>query len=862
MTARTPTPLWLVAIALSAQLAGGCLSPSSVTCRNGTICPAGTVCGNGAQSCVPGPEVAACRGLAENADCTVFGGSGHCQAGLCLLPQCGDGVRNGSESCDGIDFGGKTCMSLGFANAPGLICNSDCTFDVSHCTGFCGDGLIGGNEACDGTNLDNQTCQSLHYYSQVSPLKCTDGCAFDTSGCFGICGDKTVNGPEQCDTVGPTLSCIQAGFDYGSATCSTSCQNDFDGCVKIGAWQVASILQSTGLTGVWGSGPTDVYAVGGATVTHWNGSVWSQTDRAIGGYEVGAQAVWGSGPSDLFVAGGSGGRPAIFHWNGSQWTADSPAALTSFPNRIWGSGPQDIYLLSSDGVIHGDGKSWSKLSLADDYRNIGGSGPDDVYLVTKAGGLVHWNGSQWTNVTGVPAVMSVWADEPDDLFAVGGTGTIERWNGTSWSAMSSGTSGDLNAVWGSGPDDVFAVGNGLIDHWDGTAWTPESLPGTALDAVWAGGWGAFAVGSTIERRDPSRWGTLPFEGKPPVLHGVWSGAPDDLFAVGDGGTLAHWDGTSWTTTVLDPTVTMRAVWGNGPSDVLAVGDATSSGAPTLAHWDGTSWSPLATSPPVIPSTDLNGVWSSSATNVYVVGQAIDRSALFHWDGAEWSDLDSAAFPTTEGPPLAGIWGDGPGNVIVYGSRGPVAYWDGTTWSGGPTGFTTTITSAWSSGSTLVAVTEGGAVWEAPSPSFLWGGDAPYDATYVTMSPLRAVRGSGLGDVFAAGDNVLFHQRGNIWQEIALPIPGSVYGLWVTPARVTLVGTMGELHLDRASVTCAGPERACNDGWDNDCDGLADAADPDCVGQVPENCANQIDDDGDGQVDCGDPDCRNFPVCQR
>ena len=36
-------------------------------------------------------------------------------------------------------------------------------------------------------------------------------------------------------------------------------------------------------------------------------------------------------------------------------------------------------------------------------------------------------------------------------------GTIVRWNGAVWSPVASGTTNDLLGIWGSGPDDVWAV---------------------------------------------------------------------------------------------------------------------------------------------------------------------------------------------------------------------------------------------------------------------------------------------------------------------------------------------------------------------------------------------------------------------
>lgn len=58
---------------------------------------------------------------------------------------------------------------------------------------------------------------------------------------------------------------------------------------------------------------------------------------------------------------------------------------------------------------------------------------------------------------------------------------------------------------------------------------------------------------------------------------------------------------------------------------------------------------------------------------------------------------------------------------------------------------------------------------------------------------------------------------------------------------------------------------CNDGLDNDCDGLADCADPDCTLDPAciagvEDCGNGLDDDGDTLVDCADPDCTFSPLC--
>ncbi len=62
------------------------------------------------------------------------------------------------------------------------------------------------------------------------------------------------------------------------------------------------------------------------------------------------------------------------------------------------------------------------------------------------------------------------------------------------------------------------------------------------------------------------------------------------------------------------------------------------------------------------------------------------------------------------------------------------------------------------------------------------------------------------------------------------------------------------------VPTENPEVSCSDGVDNDCDGLIDAADPDCGPvcvpnePVEASCSDGVDNDCDGLTDGADPDC--------
>ena len=83
----------------------------------------------------------ACEGLADGTSCRVEGALGACRDQACEVFECGNGVREGTERCDGADLGDSTCATLGYdEETTGLACTDACQFDVEGCVRSCGDG--------------------------------------------------------------------------------------------------------------------------------------------------------------------------------------------------------------------------------------------------------------------------------------------------------------------------------------------------------------------------------------------------------------------------------------------------------------------------------------------------------------------------------------------------------------------------------------------------------------------------------------------------------------------------------------------------------------------------------------------------
>jgi len=223
----------------SSSSGGTTAAESSTTAMDGSTTLPVEECGNGV---IEGEEV--CDGTAlDGEDCTTqgFDGgqllcaddcSGYISAG-CSNFACGNGIAEGPmEVCDYMDFAGSTCQSEGFDNGF-LACSLDCmTLRTDGC-GTCGDYIVDDEEVCDQFLTLGQTCESQGYSS--GQLDCMPDClTYDFSQCI-MCGNDIIDGVEPCD--GPDLAgadCVSEGYVGGTLACTNDCALDISGCNTCG----------------------------------------------------------------------------------------------------------------------------------------------------------------------------------------------------------------------------------------------------------------------------------------------------------------------------------------------------------------------------------------------------------------------------------------------------------------------------------------------------------------------------------------------------------------------------------------------------------------------------------------------------
>lgn len=286
------------------------------------------------------------------------------------------------------------------------------------------------------------------------------------------------------------------------------------------AWQVVfdeSTLDRAVLS-IWGTGPDDVFAVGGplgngqeTLVIHYDGSSWTEL------HPGGTETYWwvgGSGPQDVWMVGEKG---RITHWDGKTFMEHS-SGTTATLWGVWAASPTDAWVVGgtpeggtnapNDLVFHWNGASFSSVTLPQilgrSYYKVWGRSSDDLYVVGEAATIWHKKGATWTLESDPPlasaTLFTVAGSKTGDVYAVGNF-DILRSSGTTWEKLPLELTGSANGVATSTADEAAIVGfGGMKQRYVAGEWIDDFLeePHADLHATWAEGNGAYwAVGGNF-----------------------------------------------------------------------------------------------------------------------------------------------------------------------------------------------------------------------------------------------------------------------------------------------------------------------------------------------------------------------------
>lgn len=275
-------------------------------------------------------------------------------------------------------------------------------------------------------------------------------------------------------------------------------------------------------------------------------------------------AIHGSGPNDVWAVGEAG---ITTHWNGSEWQLVDSGIRTDLFD-VFVLGPNEAWAVGNAQILRWDGSRWSPAPALEDLK-----------LSYEEGGFAH----------------EVWASSPSDVWVMVQTNSgrpkgVRRWNGTVWQKADFDNGGYFSVgMWGTDPANVwFVTGSNTLLHWDGETIekvTPETtsrldwfaISGTRADLIHALGTGDGAF--SVLRFDGQVWSplsneTLPPEGATDRWESIWS-TGEKVWLAGNGGAVAHFDGTTWTMeSYVDLQVPdLTDVWGASEADVWIVGRA-------------------------------------------------------------------------------------------------------------------------------------------------------------------------------------------------------------------------------------------------------------------------------------------------
>lgn len=338
-------------------------------------------------------------------------------------------------------------------------------------------------------------------------------------------------------------------------------------------------------------------------------------------------------------------------------------------------------------------------------------------------------------------------------------------------------------------------GGSLSGTFDGTL-TPPAL-GNQFVGIWgSSGTDVFVIGQggAILHYDGIEL-TAMASGTEKGLHGIWGSSGSDVFVAGSNGVILGYNGTQWSSMTSGIESNLYEIWGSSETDVYAVGgdmefdeslEVSIQG--WILHFDGLEWGVFKSLTNIVPY----GIWGSSGSDIYIVGIGVDEQDFYHeimhYNGTEWSTVYH-----TEDIFLSGIWGSSATDIFVSGSKGTILHYNGYEWSAMESGTDKDLGSIWGrSGSDVYTIAVDSDFLQSSESTILHYNGIEWTAMNTTLSlALVDIWGCSQSEIFAlSGLGSLLHYTG---EEILAPDPDQTFSVIVTDNHTRIFSDEGFLE---------------------------------------------------------------------
>ncbi|MFN3200300.1 MAG: DUF4215 domain-containing protein [Bradymonadia bacterium] len=250
---------------------------------------------------------------------------------------------------------------------------------------------------------------------------------------------------------------------------------------------------------VWGTGEQRFASGEGGRIVRFDGARWLAEPTGLPDMAV-LWGIWGSGPEDLWAVGGSprpdGPKGVILRSTGDgQWERVDHPALPTTSNlyKVWGTGPNDVHIVGEAGVaLHWDGADYRRIDTGTDaiLFTVHGQPEGPIFAVggTASGVALQWSGDRWIDAglpEGLPPLNGVFVAEDGVVYVTGQRNRIARrdlegeWSTVMFDGRRE-SADTLHAVWGRAPGEIWVVGGDFFGGNGGVLIT-DRAPRPTLD---------------------------------------------------------------------------------------------------------------------------------------------------------------------------------------------------------------------------------------------------------------------------------------------------------------------------------------------------------------------------------------------